>query len=96
MDEEGIPGLGTYSVPGWGGDMPPTRESAAPTSSPSQVPATSGAPRQERLQPHAQAALAAPNKCLALSNKSCGRAETTKGRPTECPYVEYSENRGPN
>jgi hypothetical protein len=30
MDEEGIPGLGTYSVPGFGGDMPPMRESSAP------------------------------------------------------------------
>jgi hypothetical protein len=25
MDEEGIPGMGTYSVPGFGGDMPPMR-----------------------------------------------------------------------
>ena len=40
---ESIPGLGTYSVPGWGGDMPPMRESAAPATSPSQVPGTSGA-----------------------------------------------------
>jgi len=39
---------------------------------------------------------AAMNKCLAQSNKSSGRAETTKGEPTECPYVEYSENRGLN
>ena len=41
MDEEGIPGIGTYSVPGFGGDMPPMRESEAPPSSMSQVPGTS-------------------------------------------------------
>jgi hypothetical protein len=38
------PGLGTYSVPGYGGDMPPMRENSAPATSPSQVPGTSGAP----------------------------------------------------
>ena len=37
MDEE-IPGLGTYAVPGFGGDMPPMRESDVPATSPSQVP----------------------------------------------------------
>jgi hypothetical protein len=44
MDEEGIPGLGTYSVPGFGGDLGPMREAAMPASSPSQVPGTSGSP----------------------------------------------------
>ena len=43
MDEEGIPGLGTYSVPGFGGDMPPMRESEAPASSASKVPGTPAA-----------------------------------------------------
>src|SRR5262245_51222450 len=41
--------------------------------------------------------LAPTNKCLARSNKSGGRAETTKGRPTEGPrHVELPETYRPN
>jgi hypothetical protein len=48
------------------------------------------------LGEYGDAQQAAMNKCSAQSNKSSGRAETTKGQPTECPYVEYSETYRPN
>jgi hypothetical protein len=52
MDEDfGIPGMGTYAAPGWGGapttepTYTPPREDTATPRSQSQVPGTSGAPR---------------------------------------------------
>ena len=44
MEEDGIPGLGTYSVPDWA--APPSGEATATPASYSQVPGTSGAPRE--------------------------------------------------
>ena len=44
MDDYTVPGLGTYTAQGDGGDMPPMRESEVPAASRSQVPGTSGAP----------------------------------------------------
>lgn len=50
MDPEfGIPGLGTYTAPGWQGASeatytPASAEAAAGARTPSQVPGTSGAP----------------------------------------------------